>query len=222
MTTASRSTAAGSPSAMTRPASMQTSRSTTCTQHVDDVLDPDDARCPRARSSRIVATSSLGLGVGQAAADLVEQQHRRVGGQRPGELEPLAVQQPEALGAPVGQLDQAAQLQHLDAPRVGAAARAARRRTRRRRARSRTPSCRRTAAASGTPARSPRRQRSCRAQPVTSCAARRTRAGRSARSSRPARSSSVVLPAPFGPDDADRLAGGRPRSRRRRATTRSP
>ena len=43
------------------------------------------------------------LRVGQAAADLVEQQHRRVGRERPRELEPLAVEQPERLGAAVGE-----------------------------------------------------------------------------------------------------------------------
>ena len=50
-------------------------------------------RC--ARSSRIVADELGRLGVGEAGSDLVEQQHLRVGRERAGELEPLAVQQAE-------------------------------------------------------------------------------------------------------------------------------
>ena len=42
------------------------------------------------------------LGVGQSAADLVEQQHGRAGRERAGELQALAVDQAERLGAPVG------------------------------------------------------------------------------------------------------------------------
>ncbi len=40
----------------------------------------------------------VGLGIGQAGADLVEQQHHRAGRERPRQLEPLAVEQAEALG----------------------------------------------------------------------------------------------------------------------------
>ena len=90
------------------------------------------------------------------------------------------------------------ELEHLDAARVGARCAAARRRCARRRARSRTPSCRRTAAASGAPGR-------CRA----GSGARRRRVSRPRRGtarvpavgrSDPARTfSSVVLPAPLGP-----------------------
>ena len=106
---------------------MQTSRSTTCTQHVDDVLDPDDrdapARAPRGSSS----TSSPASASVRPRADLVEQQHAGSGRERPRQLEPLAVEQAEALGAAVGEVEQAAQLEHLDAAVVGGAARAGRR-----------------------------------------------------------------------------------------------
>ena len=65
------------------------------------------------------ADQFLRLGVGQPAADLVEQQQRRPGRQRAGELEALAVEQPERLGGPVGDRDHAAQLERSDGAVIG-------------------------------------------------------------------------------------------------------
>ena len=42
------------------------------------------------------------LGLGEPAGDLVEQQHRRLGRQRPGQLEPLALEQRQRAGGHVG------------------------------------------------------------------------------------------------------------------------
>ena len=50
----------------------------------------------------MMSTSSFGLGVGQAAADFVEQQRLRIGGERARQFEPLAVDEAERLGPPVG------------------------------------------------------------------------------------------------------------------------
>ena len=57
---------------------------------------------PRALEFEDDVDQFVRLGVGQAAADLVEQQHRGVGRQRAGELEALAVDEAERLRAPVG------------------------------------------------------------------------------------------------------------------------
>ena len=70
-------------------------------QRMDDMLDPDDRDAGRAdvldqRDQRAAFV------LGQAAGDLVEQQHARAGGERAGQLQPLAVEQREAAGAAVG------------------------------------------------------------------------------------------------------------------------
>ena len=130
-TAASRITACGSPSAITRPASMQTSRVDHLDEHVDDVLDPDDrdaalraargssrrARRPRRRSGPPpISSSSSTTGVGR---------------ERARQLEPLAVEQAEALGAAVGERRVRPQCSSTSMQRVvGRAARAARRRSR--------------------------------------------------------------------------------------------
>ena len=119
------------------------------------------------------------LGVGEPGADLVEQQQPRLGRERARELEPLAVEQAERLGRPVRERASARRASSdLDAAvrrRRGCAAR--RRPPTRRRTRSRTPSCRRTAAAPGARGRS--RAGSARRRPrvVTSAPREADRAG---------------------------------------------
>ena len=81
------------------------------------MLDPHDAHVVLAeRVDRL--DQLIGLGVGQTATDLVQQQDLGVGRQRPGELEPFPVEQTQALGATVGEVHQAAELEDLDAARV--------------------------------------------------------------------------------------------------------
>ena len=111
-------TALGSPSAMILPASMQMRRLGHLQQDVDDVLDPHDGD---AAASQLEdrADQLLRLGVGQPAADLVEQQQRRLGRQRARKLEPLAVEQAERLGAAVGDAGHAAQLERRDGVLIG-------------------------------------------------------------------------------------------------------
>ena len=113
---------------MTRPASMQTSRSTTRTSTCT-TCSIQTIASPPARSSRTIADEPLGLGVGQPAGDLVEQQQPRAGRQRPRQLETLAVEQAERLGAAVGDVDEAGRVEHLQrlshAPRARAGPRPA-------------------------------------------------------------------------------------------------
>ena len=70
-------------------------------QDVHDVLDPDDRDAAGFQFEDDVDQFAR-LGVGQSAADLVEQQHGGIGGERARELEPLAIEQAERFGAPVG------------------------------------------------------------------------------------------------------------------------
>ena len=165
---------------------------------MDDVLDPHDrdaaapappgssrrARRPRRRSGR--RRSRRGAARPGSVAE------------RAGELEPLAVEQAEALGAAVGEPGQAAQLERLDAARVGGLGRAARSPCAARRRRSRRRSCPRRAAAPGARGRS----RGGSAAPTL---ARVTSSPRNATVPSDGRSApertfrSVVLPAPLGP-----------------------
>jgi hypothetical protein len=87
-------------------------------QHMHDVLDPDDGDAAPVQHAD--GLDQLGsVAVSQAAADLVEQQHDRIGGKCPRQLEPFAIEQAERLGAAIGQLDHAAQAQRIDAARAG-------------------------------------------------------------------------------------------------------
>ena len=61
-------------------------------QRVHDVLDPDDRDASRAQVLDGI-DERLDLGLGEAAGDLVEQQDGGIAGERPGQLEPLAVEQ---------------------------------------------------------------------------------------------------------------------------------
>ena len=58
------------------------------------------------------------LGVGEAACHLVQQQQRGLGGQRPGQFQPLALQQAEPFGGHVRLAGHAGPLQRLDRGRV--------------------------------------------------------------------------------------------------------
>ena len=84
---------------------------------MDDVLDPDDgdAAIPKLGDR---CHELDGLCVRQAAADLVEEEHARVGRERARELEPLAVEQAERLGGPVGPVAETAELERVDAALV--------------------------------------------------------------------------------------------------------
>jgi hypothetical protein len=89
------------------------------------MLDPDDgeAACVQLPDG---CDKFARLGVGQAAADLVEQQHRRVGAERARKFEPFAVEQAEGLGAPVGEWQHAAERDRFDrAPMRGFATQSA-------------------------------------------------------------------------------------------------
>ena len=88
------------------------------------------------------ADEFAGFPVREAAADLVEQQDGRVGGQGAGEFQPLAVEQPQRLGPAVGDAEHAAQLERVDGAVIGEVAREAAAVASPPRRRSRTPSCR--------------------------------------------------------------------------------
>ena len=91
------------------------------------MLDPQhgDATVPQAGDRD---DQGFRFSVGQAAADLVEQEHRRLSGQRPRELQALALQQSQALRSPVRQWRQRgfvqdAQAQVISLPAATAALR---------------------------------------------------------------------------------------------------
>jgi len=82
-------------------------------QHVDDVLDPDDRDLPLLQ--RPDGPDQLDrLSLGQAAADLVQQKHHRVGRQCTSHLEALAMEEAQALRSPVGQLAQLALVENFE------------------------------------------------------------------------------------------------------------
>ena len=109
-TAGSARTVAGSPSPMNRPAGQAEQPVHRGGQGPHHVLDPDDGDAVGAdRGDDLDELSDLRIG--QAARYLVQQQQPRAGGQRPGQLEPLALQQPEALGLDVGLASQAGPVQ---------------------------------------------------------------------------------------------------------------
>ena len=83
-----------------------------------DVLDPDDREAAPPQSL-MRATSVAHFGLGQAARHLVKQQYARIGGERAGELEPLAVEEREAAGAAIGGGAEAALRQDVHAGAIG-------------------------------------------------------------------------------------------------------
>ena len=88
-------------------------------QDMHDMLDPDD-RDPAGFQFENDVDEFVRLGVGQAAADLVQQQHCGAGGERAGELEPLAIDESERLRAPVGDGSHAGQRKRVDRRLIGA------------------------------------------------------------------------------------------------------
>ena len=99
---------------------------------------------PRPRSDLDCFDQAVGFLVGEAAADLVEQQHARLGRERARKLQPLAIEQPERFRPAIGDVQHLAKLKRLDAALVSALTRQGRRRSSRRRSNFRTRSCRRT------------------------------------------------------------------------------
>ena len=87
-------------------------------QSVHDVLDPDDGHAGRAQLADLFDKLQH-LSLGEAAGDLVEQKHIGVGGQSPGQFEPLAVEQRERAGEDVDLLVQTGDLEDVDAVLVG-------------------------------------------------------------------------------------------------------
>ncbi len=166
-------------------------------QRMHDVLDPDD-RHAAATDLLDQRDQRRAFVLGEAAGDLVEQEQARPGRERAGELQPLAVEQASAHrpdGWPSGRA-RIARARRRSGRRCRA--RCGRRRTRPPPPRSRTPSCRRTAAEFG-------RSAPCRAGSGVRVASRVMSAP--AKMTRPASGAtvpvaipnSVVLPAPFGP-----------------------
>ncbi len=70
------------------------------------MLDPDD-RDAAGMDGADGRDQLAAFAVGQAAGDFVEQQHFRLGGQRAGQFQPLALKQAQAPGAVVGAVDKA-------------------------------------------------------------------------------------------------------------------
>ena len=137
--------------------------------------------------------------LGQAAGDLVEQQHARRGGERARELEPLAVEQREAAGRPVRLVGEAALLEQLDAARIDVALALAAAEGRPPPPGSRTRSCRLNGCGIWNERPMPMRQRRSGASRVMSVPANSTRRPASGATVPAMMPNSVVLPAPFGP-----------------------
>src|SRR5207247_6127215 len=85
-----------------------------CDERVNDVLDPDDRDAAAANVADQVDQRRAFV-LGQAAGHLVEQEDARLRGERARELEPLAVEEREAAGRPIGLGREAALLDELDA-----------------------------------------------------------------------------------------------------------
>ena len=110
-----RAPGAGSPSPTNSPPDRQISRSTsevsartTCSIQITAM--------PSALMPRTISTSTRDLGVGEAARHLVEQQELGPGGERAGDLQPLALQQAEPAGRQVGLAGHPGALQRLARP----------------------------------------------------------------------------------------------------------
>ena len=77
-----------------------------------DVLDPDDRDAAAANIPDQIDQRHAFV-LGQAAGDLVEEQHARLRGERARQLEPLAVEQRERAGEAVGLVGEAAVVEHV-------------------------------------------------------------------------------------------------------------
>src|SRR5262249_58319523 len=95
-----------------------------CEERVNDVLDPDDRDAAAANVPDQV-DQRLAFVLGQAAGHLVEQEHARLRSERARQLEPLAVEEREAAGGPIGLGCEATLLDELDAARIDVALAAA-------------------------------------------------------------------------------------------------
>src|SRR5271155_4884759 len=83
-------------------------------QDMNDVLDPYDRNFALAQGlDRLDQLRRLGIG--QARADLIQQQHDRIGGDGARQFQTLAVQKAERLRSTVGNLQHAAKPQRVDA-----------------------------------------------------------------------------------------------------------
>ena len=118
-------TSCGSPSMSLRPKLIAMIRSTTASR-AWTMCSIHTIATPPAWISLDLVDELEDLGLGQPAGDLVEQQHPRLGGQRPGQLEALAVEQGQRAGGDVGLVEHAGPLERVD----GAASVASRRRAR--------------------------------------------------------------------------------------------
>src|SRR5262249_21891510 len=91
---------------------------------MNDVLDPDD-RDPAAANVPDQVYQRRAFVLGEAAGHLVEQEHARLRGERARQLEPLAIEEREAAGGPMGLDCEAALLDELDAAPIDIALAAA-------------------------------------------------------------------------------------------------
>ena len=102
------------------PKLMATMRSTTASKRVHDVLDPDDGDAAGVEVPDGL-DEAVDLALGEAAGDLVQQQHLGVAGERASQLQALAVQQRQRPGRLVGLGGEPGQLERLDAALVARA-----------------------------------------------------------------------------------------------------
>ncbi len=86
---------------------------------MNDVLNPDDGDAAPVEQVNNVDQLAR-LGVGQAAAYFIEQQHFWVRRERAGKFETLAIKQSKSLGLAIGQPHHAAQFKGFDAALIGA------------------------------------------------------------------------------------------------------
>ena len=84
---------------MIEPCSSTTSRSTTCGERGDDVLDPDHRDAIAVAHLADVLDETPHLGWREAGRHLVDQQEARPAGERAGEFDRLALLQGETVGA---------------------------------------------------------------------------------------------------------------------------
>ena len=76
---------------------------------------------PLRLTSRDQLDQRVAFALGQSAGDFVEQEHARIGGERPRQLQPLAVEQRQAAGAAVGFAGKPAAFENIHAALIGVA-----------------------------------------------------------------------------------------------------
>ena len=82
------------------------------------MLDPDD-RDPAGFQFEDDVDELVRLGIGQSAADFVQEQHGGAGRERAGEFQPLPIDESERLSAPVGDCRHAGQRKRFDCRLIG-------------------------------------------------------------------------------------------------------